>query len=104
YRQTHQLQLLILALHDDLPICYFLEDATEINNILDHNLAALVLPAVTQKDQVIPFDLNRGAGFWWANCQNQFTRNVAADCAEYRSEEHTSELQSRENLVCRLLL
>src|SRR5690606_11271061 len=24
--------------------------------------------------------------------------------AEYRSEEHTSELQSRENLVCRLLL
>lgn len=62
---------------------YFLEDATEINNILDHNLAALVLPAVTQKDQVIPFDLNRGAGFWWANCQNQFTRNVAADCAEY---------------------
>ncbi len=62
---------------------FFLEDATEINNILDHNLAALVLPAVTQKDQVIPFDLNRGAGFWWANCQNSFTRNVAADCAEY---------------------
>src|SRR5215475_15674726 len=25
-------------------------------------------------------------------------------CAERRSEEHTSELQSRENLVCRLLL
>src|SRR5690606_40654208 len=24
--------------------------------------------------------------------------------ADYRSEEHTSELQSRENLVCRLLL
>src|SRR6266700_4900143 len=25
-------------------------------------------------------------------------------CAPHRSEEHTSELQSRENLVCRLLL
>src|SRR5690606_39612495 len=25
-------------------------------------------------------------------------------CCTYRSEEHTSELQSRENLVCRLLL
>src|SRR5690606_41256107 len=25
-------------------------------------------------------------------------------CSYYRSEEHTSELQSRENLVCRLLL
>lgn len=62
---------------------YFLEDGTEVYNILDHNLAALVLPAKPQKDQVMPFDLNRGAGFWWANCQNQFTRNVAADCAEY---------------------
>src|SRR5690606_31266643 len=28
----------------------------------------------------------------------------AVDLAEARSEEHTSELQSRENLVCRLLL
>src|SRR5690606_40955891 len=28
----------------------------------------------------------------------------AGDIAFYRSEEHTSELQSRENLVCRLLL
>src|SRR5690606_41468777 len=34
------------------------------------------------------------------------TRGHAAftDHAELRSEEHTSELQSRENLVCRLLL
>src|SRR5690606_40350531 len=29
---------------------------------------------------------------------------VLAVAAGYRSEEHTSELQSRENLVCRLLL
>src|SRR5690606_39716599 len=28
----------------------------------------------------------------------------APSCLELRSEEHTSELQSRENLVCRLLL
>src|SRR5436309_8476295 len=28
----------------------------------------------------------------------------AESCAHFRSEEHTSELQSRENLVCRLLL
>src|SRR5690606_39359269 len=28
---------------------------------------------------------------------------IASDCG-YQSEEHTSELQSRENLVCRLLL
>src|SRR5690606_41603232 len=30
-------------------------------------------------------------------------RKPAVDC-RHRSEEHTSELQSRENLVCRLLL
>src|SRR5690606_41926645 len=29
---------------------------------------------------------------------------IICDCAMARSEEHTSELQSRENLVCRLLL
>src|SRR5207302_8384218 len=32
------------------------------------------------------------------------SRNGAADASRTRSEEHTSELQSRENLVCRLLL
>src|SRR5436309_12517367 len=31
-------------------------------------------------------------------------RVVTANLGDYRSEEHTSELQSRENLVCRLLL
>src|SRR5690606_41709803 len=30
--------------------------------------------------------------------------DLARRCRERRSEEHTSELQSRENLVCRLLL
>ena len=62
---------------------YFLENGTEVNNILDHNLAALVMPGKPQKEQEVPFDLNRGAGFWWANCQNSFTRNVAVECAEY---------------------
>src|SRR5690606_41317762 len=32
------------------------------------------------------------------------TDELAADGRQPRSEEHTSELQSRENLVCRLLL
>src|SRR2546430_9230788 len=31
-------------------------------------------------------------------------KNYAAWCASNRSEEHTSELQSQSNLVCRLLL
>ena len=33
--------------------------------------------------QVLPFDHNDGAGFWWANSLNTFTRNTAAECDEY---------------------
>lgn len=62
---------------------YFLEDGTEINNILDHNMALYAKPGKPLAKQVLPFDLNLGAGFWWANCQNSFTRNVAVDCGEY---------------------
>src|SRR5690606_39919736 len=43
----------------------------------------------------------------WA-CQQMNDRRPGNCCSRrasrYRSEEHTSELQSRENLVCRLLL
>src|SRR2546422_2925443 len=35
---------------------------------------------------------------------DQYMKNVQAFTAKYRSEEHTSELQSRLHLVCRLLL
>ncbi|MDB5342624.1 MAG: hypothetical protein JWP89_1001 [Schlesneria sp.] len=62
---------------------FFLEDGTEVNNIIDHNLAVTVAPGNPLPKQVIPFDPNRGAGFWFANCQNVFTRNVAAECTEY---------------------
>src|SRR5207302_11469417 len=47
-------------------------------------------------------DLRReGAGFFGADDQLRLVGDITA---EARSEEHTSELQSRENLVCRLLL
>ncbi|WP_442481961.1 G8 domain-containing protein [Aeoliella sp. SH292] len=62
---------------------FFLEDGTETNNILDHNLACTVGPGRPLPEQVIPFDPNRGAGFWFANCANVFTRNCAVECAEY---------------------
>src|SRR5690606_41686106 len=38
-------------------------------------------------------------------CENEWSRHrISRRAAGSRSEEHTSELQSRENLVCRLLL
>src|SRR2546427_6110048 len=39
---------------------------------------------------------------WWPTEDMPFSRYFATDA--FRSEEHTSELQSQSNLVCRLLL
>src|SRR5882672_8690190 len=62
---------------------FFLEDGTESYNVLDRNLAVQAYIGKPLPKQVIPFDKNDGAGFWWANSQNTFTRNVAAECDEY---------------------
>ncbi|MBA4029564.1 MAG: hypothetical protein C0478_01400 [Planctomyces sp.] len=62
---------------------FFLEDGTEVYNVLDHNLAVEATAGKPLPQQAIPFDNNRGAGFWWANCLNTFTRNTAVDCDEY---------------------
>jgi hypothetical protein len=62
---------------------FFLEDGTEVFNVLDRNLAVQALATTPLPRQVIPFDKNDGSGFWWANSLNSFTRNVAAECDEY---------------------
>jgi len=62
---------------------FFLEDGTESFNVLDHNLAVQAFIGAPLPKQALPFDKNEGAGFWWANCGNTFTRNVAAECDEY---------------------
>jgi hypothetical protein len=62
---------------------YFLEDGTEVFNVLDRNLAVHAYIGKPLPKQVLPFDKNDGAGFWWANSLNTFTRNVAAECDEY---------------------
>lgn len=58
---------------------YFLEDGTEVNNVLDRNLAVLAKRGKRLPKQVLPFDANEGAGFWWSNSRNTFTRNVACE-------------------------
>ncbi len=62
---------------------FFLEDGTEVFNVLDRNLAVQAFTARPLPKQVVPFDKNDGSGFWWANCHNAFTRNVACECDEY---------------------
>src|SRR5690606_40635132 len=69
--------------------------------------AAVVLPRVSETVfaqlpfSSYPFTLGVASGDPWPDGVVLWTR-LAPD--PLRSEEHTSELQSRENLVCRLLL
>ena len=62
---------------------FFLEDGTEQYNILDRNLAVQAYRGKRLPQQVLPFDANDGAGFWWANGRNTLTRNVACENDEY---------------------
>src|SRR5436309_8447451 len=47
---------------------------------------------------------HRAAPIALAKGRDRTRRGSGPDGPDHRSEEHTSELQSRENLVCRLLL
>lgn len=62
---------------------YFLEDGTEVYNVMDQNLAVGATRGKRLPKQVLPFDANEGAGFWWTCSLNTFTRNVAAECGNY---------------------
>ncbi len=62
---------------------FFLEDGTEVFNVLDRNLAVGARRGKRLPKQALPFDANEGAGFWWANSRNTFTRNIAAENDQY---------------------
>lgn len=62
---------------------FFLEDGTEVMNVLDRNLGVMALEGRPLPEQVLPYDHNEGAAFWWANSYNRFTRNVAVECDTY---------------------
>jgi hypothetical protein len=62
---------------------YYLEDGSEVFNVFDRNLAVQAFAGKPLPGQFLPFDHNDGAGFWWANSLNTFTRNVAVECDRY---------------------
>src|SRR5690606_39783584 len=80
FKTTSPPDLSTLSLHDALPICRSYGDNAQ-------NGGGLVID-MTPLNRIHRIDAE--------------TRLVDLDAG--RSEEHTSELQSRENLVCRLLL
>src|SRR5690606_41396453 len=93
YHHTAPSALYTLSLHDALPILFhhrisiqFHRDCPTFHTY--HHIEPLV-------------------GFYYRFCKVAYTQQTACFCPPLhalRSEEHTSELQSRENLVCRLLL
>src|SRR5690606_40708775 len=88
-------EIYTLSLHDALPIC-------QIGACARHNQVLTVLDDI---DDVIACDrINTQARQLGVDGEVQRGRASIAVHVGDRSEEHTSELQSRENLVCRLLL
>jgi hypothetical protein len=62
---------------------FFLEDGTEVYNLLDRNLGVQAYAGPRLPNQVLPFDENEGAAFWWANGRNTFVRNVGCENDQY---------------------
>src|SRR5690606_39575647 len=93
-----------LSLHDALPISEQLESNEPLGaEGADHDLAALLEAAQAQVAQYHDELLRAKAEV--ENIRRRAQDDVAKARkfgTESRSEEHTSELQSRENLVCRL--
>src|SRR3712207_7449653 len=92
FNDTATTEIYSLSLHDALPIFTPLQGRHVLGQRLLH--AEVVRAGGADQEVVVavhPGDGGRGAV-------------VAADGVDQRSEEHTSELQSRQYLVCRLLL
>ena len=62
---------------------FFMEDGTEVFNLLDRNLGVQAFRGKRLPKQVLGFDPNEGAAFWWANGRNSLTRNVSCENDEY---------------------
>lgn len=76
---------------------YFLEDGTEVYNLLDHNLGVQAYRGRRLPNQVLPFDENEGAAFWWANGRNTLVRNVGCENDQYGFRydmQHTSQFDT----------
>src|SRR5438270_5829078 len=86
-------------------LCLFSNDAptTEIYTLSLHDALPILLRQIRD---VLDLALRQAAGAQLAPfaCENTLRRDCAGAKTDLRSEEHTSELQSQSNLVCRLLL
>src|SRR3712207_7532926 len=86
-----------------VPIFFFFNDTatTEIYTLSLHD----ALPIYEDRIRLTVFDnFSRGVPPWLTRLQETGALTLVRHDLAHRSEEHTSELQSRQYLVCRLLL
>src|SRR3712207_9579083 len=86
-------------------VFFFFNDTatTEIYTLSLHDALPIFLPFDRRGNIALPFFHLRSEGFWRLLPKPGKEEALSA-AAQIRSEEHTSELQSRQYLVCRLLL
>src|SRR3989440_5556564 len=95
FNDTATTEIYTLSLHDALPI-YQVQEARHGRFGIDHSFVHVDVEKVRAAGNLVP---RHGQRAFEIVRQDQFRKLGRA-----RSEEHTSELQSRSDLVCRLLL
>src|SRR5438093_4603 len=97
---------------EDFDAIYTGEKRSRLSVFLDHWLRKDIYDRISETVQVIQsmgdhqtvLDVGTGTGRLCLPLGERGHRTVGIDFSRRRSEEHTSELQSLTNLVCRLLL
>src|SRR5699024_12201692 len=97
-------ELSLLSLHDALPIFQATQVLTQIQAQMIQVVQAQVAQATqaTQVAQVIQLQVIQAQKI--RKNQLEILNHLLVEVQQLRSEEHTSELQSRFDIVCRLLL
>src|SRR5699024_11927316 len=93
-----------LSLHDALPISDLLRSVLDTVSGLPPELRGQIVSIDVGSPSDISFGLADGRTLVWGSVERSDLKAPVALAVLTRSEEHTSELQSRFDLVCRLLL
>src|SRR5690606_41359867 len=101
---TSAIELYTLSLHDALPIYHIQLLVFAVGAAVPHiqtgKVKALALTG-PQRSKALP-DIPTAAEAGYPQLNSGAWMGILVPAGTPRSEEHTSELQSRENLVCRL--
>src|SRR5690606_40769996 len=97
-------QLYSLSLHDALPIFHVVDGTLTPVTLADSKGKVRLITVVPSLDTGVCDTMTRKFNEEAAKLPEDVVVYTISVDLPFRSEEHTSELQSRENLVCRLLL